>query len=139
MTGVSPWPSLEGANDRFLDIFLPFFLLFFEMEPCRWCLEVNSLLLLLCEWVIREETRKERPLDLSVLHNLVSSFLFLQGVRTFYYLGAAPCVFADPSGLVPPLAEAAIYGVQRLISACSDLKGLDCFFATNYRVFLFRD
>ncbi len=49
----------------------------------------------------REETRKERPLDLAVLHNLVSSFFFLRSVRTFYYLGAAPCVFADPSGMVP--------------------------------------
>jgi hypothetical protein len=55
--------------------------------------------------VIREETRKERPLDLSVLHNLVSSFLFLQGVRTFYYLGATPCVFADPSGQVPDVGR----------------------------------
>jgi hypothetical protein len=50
----------------------------------------------------REETRKERPLDLTVLHNLVTSFFFLRStLRTFYYLDAAPCIFADPSGLVP--------------------------------------
>jgi hypothetical protein len=144
--------GFHSRTQCFLDLLVttnlsvPSFLLFCEMASSHWltlCYYSTSKKTLRYYSYLNgysrgdEEGESTRPR--SAPQPCVSSFFLRSTLRTFYYLGAAPCVFADPSGLVPPLAEAAIYGVQRLISACSDLKGLDCFFATNYRVFLFRD